>query len=165
MENCGPFPQRWFVLSLVDTDQVVMKKKIFKIRQCIFCNLVIIVFLKRLWPFIWTHLNALYPRMHCWKFWVKIGWMVLEKKMFEFHQCIFAILYLSPLKKGRGPLNPFHPRMICAKLSWNWRSGSGEDFLNTSMYFCFFVIISHWNRAGPFIWKNLNPLYPRMICA
>ena len=27
------------------------------------------------------------------------------------------------------------------------------------------VIISPWKRAGPFIWTNLNPLHPRMLCA
>ena len=33
------------------------------------------------------------------------------------------------------------------------------------MYFRYFVIISAWKRAGPFIWTNLNPIYPRMLCA
>ena len=30
------------------------------------------------------------------------------------------------------------------------------------MYFSYFVFISPWKRAGPFIWTNLNPLHPRM---
>ena len=30
------------------------------------------------------------------------------------------------------------------------------------MYFRYFVFISPWKRAGPFIWANLNPLHPRM---
>ena len=35
-------------------------------------------------------------------------------------------------------LNP-HPRMLCAKIGWNWLSGSGEEiFLISSMYFCYF---------------------------
>ena len=33
------------------------------------------------------------------------------------------------------------------------------------MYFRYFVIISPWKRAGPLIWKNLNPLHLRMLCA
>ena len=33
------------------------------------------------------------------------------------------------------------------------------------MYFRFFVMISPWKRAGHFIWINLNPLHPRMLCA
>ena len=51
--------------------------------------------------------------------------------------------------------------MICAKFDWNWPSCSGEgDFLNLSVYFHNFVIISLWKKAGPFIWTNLNPLHP-----
>ena len=45
----------------------------------------------------------------------------------------------------------FHIKQVGVKM-WN-------------VYFCFFVIISPWKRAGPFIWTNLNPLYPRMLCA
>ena len=33
------------------------------------------------------------------------------------------------------------------------------------MYFRYFVIISPWKRVWPFIWTNLNPLHPRMLCA
>ena len=33
------------------------------------------------------------------------------------------------------------------------------------MYFRYFLIISPLKRAGPFMWTNLNPLYPRMLCA
>ena len=63
-------------------------------------------------------------------------------------------------------LNPLHPRMLCAKFGWNWLRGSEEeDFLISSMYFHYFVIISPWKRAGPIIWTNLNPLHPRMLCA
>ena len=62
--------------------------------------------------------------------------------------------------------NPFQPMMHCAKFGWNWPSASGEeDFYISSMYFRYFAIISSWKRAGPFIWTNLNPLYPRMLCA
>ena len=56
--------------------------------------------------------------------------------------------------------------MIYAKFDWNCPSGSGEeDFKNLSMYFSYFLIISPWKRAGSFIWTNLNPLHPRMLCA
>ena len=34
---------------------------------------------------------------------VEIGSVVLEKKIFKFWQCIFAISQLSPLGKGQGP--------------------------------------------------------------
>ena len=29
----------------------------------------------------------------------------------------------------------------------------------------YFDKISPWKRAGPFIWTNMNPLYPWMLCA
>ena len=35
---------------------------------------------------------------------VEIGHVVLEKKIFKFYQCIFAILLISPLVKGCNPL-------------------------------------------------------------
>ena len=34
---------------------------------------------------------------------IEIGQVVLEKKIFKFLQCIFAILSLSPIGKGWGP--------------------------------------------------------------
>ena len=58
--------------------------------------------------------------------------------------------------------------MLCAKFGWNWPSGSilkRNFFLITSMYFHYFVIISPWKRAVPFIWRNLNTLHPRILCA
>ena len=33
------------------------------------------------------------------------------------------------------------------------------------MYFRCSLIISPLKRAGPFIWRNLNPLHPKMLCA
>ena len=63
-------------------------------------------------------------------------------------------------------LNPLHPRMFVAKFGCNWSSGSGEEnYLISSMYFCYFLIISPWKKTGPFIWTNLNPLHQRMLCA
>ena len=37
-------------------------------------------------------------------------------------------------------------------------------FLNFVNVFCYFVIISPWNKAWPFIW-NLNPLHQKMLYA
>ena len=33
------------------------------------------------------------------------------------------------------------------------------------MYFHYFIIISPWKGAGPFILTNLNPLHPGILCA
>ena len=105
------------------------------------------------WFFIWINLNPLHPRKLC----AKLGWNWLWT-------------FISPWKRA-GPfiwtnLNSLHPRKLCAKFGWNWINGSGEeDFLILSIYFHYFVIISPWKRARPFIWTNLNPLYPRKLCA
>ena len=76
---------------------------------------------------------------------------------------------ISPWKRA-GPfiwtnLNPFHPRMLCAKFDLNWPSGSGEeDFYKLSIYLYYFPIISPLGRARPFIWTNLNPFHPGILC-
>ena len=46
---------------------------------------------------------------------------------------------------------------------WLWR----RRYLNFRqiIYFRYFLIISPWKGAGSFIWTNLNPLHPRMLCA
>ena len=75
---------------------------------------------------------------------------------------------ISPWKRAEPfiwtNLNSLHPRMLSAKFGWNWLSSGEEDFLILSMYFHYFVIISPWKRAEPCIWRNLNPLYQRMLC-
>ena len=38
--------------------------------------------------------------------------------------------------------------MICAEFSWNWPSGSGENFQMLSIYFCCFAIISLKKKAS-----------------
>ena len=64
----------------------------------------------------------------------------------DFHcfQCIFTISKLFPLGKG-------HSR--------------DEDFLISSMWVHYFLIISPWNSAGSFIWTSLHPYHLRMLCA
>ena len=58
-------------------------------------------------------------------------------------------------------MKPHHPRMHCAKFGIKWLNGSWEEDLKVlSMYFCYFVIISLWNKAWPF-----NPLHQRMLYA
>ena len=76
-----------------------------------------------------------------------------------------AFVIISPWKRVWSfmwiKFNPLYPRMLCAKFSLNWLSGSGqEDFYVLSMYFHYFVIITPWKKARLFIWINLNPLQP-----
>ena len=125
---------------------------------------------KKVWPFIWTNINLLHPRMLCAKF----GWnwpSGFGEEDFLISSMYFRYFVIISPWIGTGPfiwtnLNPLHPRMLCAKFGWNWPSGFGEeDFLISSMYFRYFAIISPWRRLGPFIWTNLNPHHPRMLCA
>ena len=61
--------------------------------------------------------------------------------------------------------SPLHWEMHCTNLV-NWSSGSGEDDFKISlMYFRYFIIISLWKWARPFIWTNLNPFHPMMLYA
>jgi hypothetical protein len=83
------------------------------------------------------------------------------------HFYIFVII--SPLKRtwpfiGTN-LNSLYPRTICITFDWISLTGSGEDFWKFSVYIYFFAMISPWRRDIPFIWRNLNLLPPRMICA
>ena len=64
------------------------------------------------------------------------------------------ILLVLHLKK----LEFLSSKDACAKIDWNWLSGSGEeDFLISLMYFHYFIIISPWKRVVTFIWKNWIP--------
>jgi hypothetical protein len=45
--------------------------------------------------------------------------------------------------------------------SWFWR----RRFLKIFSVFLLFHYYLPWRRGIPFLWTNLNPLHPRMICA
>jgi hypothetical protein len=54
--------------NLVKIGSVVLEKRILKWPHPIFFIFVIISPLKKTWPFIWTKLNPLHPRIICTKF-------------------------------------------------------------------------------------------------
>jgi hypothetical protein len=58
--------------------------------------------LKTTWPFIWTNLNSLHPRIICTMFdWI---WHSGSgEDSFFICQCIFTLSLLSPLGKGQSP--------------------------------------------------------------
>ena len=78
-------------------------EKIFKFRQCIFTILSLSPFGKRRSPSSEQTGIPFTEGCVVWRF-VEISPVVLEKKIFKFRQCIFAISLLFPLEKGRGPL-------------------------------------------------------------
>jgi hypothetical protein len=61
--HLNPFPQGWFIPILVKIGPVVLEKKIIKWHHPLFYIFVIISPLKRTWPFIWTNLNFLHPKI------------------------------------------------------------------------------------------------------
>ena len=92
---------------------------------------------------------------------------IWRRRLFNFIIILLPFSYYLPLEKGGAlqwtNLNPLHPRMLCAKLG---EIGSVVLEKILSLYFHYFVMISPWKRALPFIWtKNLNPLHLRMLCA
>ena len=87
----------------------------FKTCFMYFNHFIIIFSWTRVWPFIWTNLNPLHPRM----------------------------LLPSWLKLAQG----------------FWR----RRFINFSMYFCLFIIISPWKKIWSFIWTNLNSSHSRIL--
>ena len=90
------------------------------------------------WFFIWRNLKPLHPRMLCAKF----GWNWLsgsgEEDFIISSMYVCSFVNISPWKRA-GPfiwtnLNPFHPMMQCAKLGWNWPSGSGDEIENVKSF-------------------------------
>ena len=75
------------------------------------------------------------------------------------HYLFYKNIIVLHLNKLESPL----PKDALWQFGWYWPSGSGDEiFFNFVNYF---TIISHWKRAGTFIWTNFNPLHPRMLCA
>ena len=81
--------------------------------------------------------------------------------------CYFVII--SPWKRTWPiiwtNLNSLHPRMLCAKLRWNWPCGSGEFFfLNfINIYLLFHNCLPL--RKVMNLHSNLNSHYPRLLWA
>ena len=82
-----------------------------------------------------------------------------KKNIINFMRIYFFLLWRN--------LNPLHPRMLCAEIGWNWlwqwfwRRG----FFNFDDVFSLFCKYLPLEKSGPFIWTNLNPHDPRMLCA
>ena len=107
-----------------------------------FCYIVIISHEKTAWPLIWTNFNPLHPNMLCATFYWNLP--IGSGYDFNFFKKNFVNVYslfrnYIPLENGvtlsLNDLIPLHLRMLCAKLTWNWSNGSGEDFQISSMFF------------------------------
>ena len=85
------------------------------------------------WPFEWTKLNSIHPRMRCAKL-VEIDPLLLDKMFSNFLYEILQNHYYLPFERMWSftwtNLNLFHPWLLCAKFGWNFLSGSGEEDKN-----------------------------------
>ena len=77
------------------------------------------------------HLNILESHLptdaFC-KVWLKMIQCLWSKNFLKnFVNVISLFRYYLPLEKGRGPLNCFYSRVLCAKFGLDWRSDSGEE--------------------------------------
>ena len=90
-----------------------------------------------------------------------VNWIPITQDCFVYFPYFVVI---SPLKRAWPfiwtNLNPFHQRMLCVKVDWNWLIGSWEeDFKILSMYFCYCVNISPLGKAfGPSFKQIESPL-------
>ena len=96
----------------------------------------------------------------------EIGQWYWRRRFINFVNVFSLFRYYFPLENDEAlHLNKIEspsPRMHCAKYGWNRPSGSWEEaFYISSMYFCYLIIISPWEKVWPFIGRNLNPLYPK----
>ena len=93
--------------------------------------------------------------------WLKLAQLFWRRRVLNFIN-VFSLFrnYISLWKRAVPfiwkNLNPLHPGILCAKFGWNWPSGSGEqNFLISSMYFHYFVLISPLKKGGA---HHLNKL-------
>ena len=135
-----------------------------------FGNIVIISPWKRAGPFIWTNLNPLHPRMLCTKFvwnWAigsGEGRLLISSMYFRY----FAII--SAWKKGGAlHLNKHESLSLTDALCQFWLKVAQwflrRSFLKFVNVFSLSPNYLPWKGERPFIWRNLNPHHPRMLCA
>ena len=108
-----PFTQGYSVPSLVEIGQVVLEKKIFKSRQCIFSMWLVFPLEKCMALNLNKFEFPLSKNTLC-NVWLKLAqqfWRRFSKvvNIFQF------FLWSSLRKRARSKTNPFNPRMVCAK--------------------------------------------------
>ena len=167
--NLNPFNQGCIVPCLVENGPVVLEKKIFLFRRCI----ITISYLSPLGKERVLHLNKLksiYRRMLCAKFCWKWPSGFWRRRFLNFVDVLSLFRIYLPLEKGGAlhlnklefpsPKDAF--RQVWLKLAlWIWR----RRFLNLVNVFSLFRNYLPLGKGGAFIWTNLNPLQPRMLCA
>ena len=126
--NLNPYHPRMLVRRLIEIDSVVLEKKIFKFRLCIFS-------IKNYLPLEKDgalHLNKLESPLKdalC-QVWLKLAQWFWRRRFFNFVN-VFSLIFviISPWKRAGSiiwtNLNHLHPRMLCPfQLRWakNWQT-------------------------------------------
>ena len=115
------------------------------------------------------HLNKLKspsPKDVPWQVWLKLVQWFLRRRIFKISSMYF-LLFRNNLFSEKGwalHLNRLESTSLKDALCQVWLKLvqwflRRRFFLISSMYFCYFLIISPWKRAGLFIWTNLKPLH------
>ena len=135
---------------------------LWKRRLLIFVN-VFSVFhyyplMKKDGPIIWTNLNPHHP-IDLWWFvpsLVKIGPVVLKKKIFYFVNVFSLFCYYLPLWNDvalyLNKLQSPSPKDALYQVWSKWAQWFWRNFLNFVNLFCNFVIISPYEMTWPFTW-------------
>ena len=94
--------------------------------------------------------------------------VVRRKRLLNFCN-VFALISENDMTLHLTKLDYLHSRMLCAKLTWNdpmlLEKKIKKTFLNSSMYFQNFIIISPLGKDENLHLNNLNSLYSRIHCA
>ena len=99
----------------------------------VFYYFVIISPWERVWSFIFHKLEFLSPKDALWQVWLKLTQWFLRRRFLNFVNVFhyFIITSISPLKRAWPFIwtnfKSLHPRMLCAKLSWNWSASREKD--------------------------------------
>ena len=104
--------------------------------------------MRNYWFFIWKKIESPSPKDALCQVWLKLAQWFWRRGFFNFVNVFSLFHNYLPLEKGRA--------LYLNKLKF--------PFLILSMNFRYFWIICSWKRVGLFIWTNLNPLHPKMLC-
>ena len=101
--------------------------------------------------------------------WLILEWWFWRRRfLLNFVDVLPLFCYYLPLVKSRA----LYLKKKCILFTWECFVAGfvkigpvvlEKDFSISSMYYCYFIIISPCKRAWPFIWTNLNPTHPRML--
>ena len=125
-----PFTEGCIVSNLVKIGPEVLDKNIFKCCQCNLAFLLLSPLKKMCGPsyeqnWIPFTQGCFVPSL------VKIGPVILEKKIFNVVNVFLLFCYYFPTEKGLAlhlkKLDSLYPKTLCATFDWNEPSGSGGE--------------------------------------